>query len=459
MDVGHFHEKLATIFVYACAMASTMAMTIIIPVLPQMGEDLDTNIIGVVEAAFLAVLTLAVLFWGYQVDRISRRKVLAFSIIIWSSCSFLISIFAHSLAIYVTLRLIMALGLGATMPFAYSMLGDLATYRHRGFFSSGLDLIVIMGSGLGILLGGFIGPENWNLSFGIVCIFGICVYFPLLLVKFPLRGASEPEFGGTGFLSKRDESLYRLNINQLQEIFRKRTNIATFAQGTAALIPGVIFTYYLISLLSDQQNGGFGIDTGTATLLGLSFAFGRVIGYPTFGILGDFLGRKNRSRKALVATICMVAQGPLFLASFLFASLVDPAETSGQDNILFLLDQPFLILFGLLFFMASFIGGGSGPNRRSLLYDINRPEHRGSTGAIFNFTDQIGSAFGLLVGSLLLTYSSYLFVFTFVSLFYFIAALLWTPAIFFADNDSEILRNEMRARAREHSLNSTSNGK
>lgn len=453
--MGQFHEKLATMLVYACTMASTLAYTIVIPALPQMGEDLDTNIIGVVEAIFLAVLTFSVLFWGYQVDRISRRKVLAFSIMLWSSCSFLIFIFAHSLAIYVTLRLIMALGLGATMPFAYSMLGDLATYQHRGFFSSGLDLIVIMGSGLGILLGGFIGPENWNISFGIVSIVAICVYLPMLLANFPQRGASEPEFEAIRFLSKTDKSAYRLNINQLREIFRKRTNLAAFAQGTAALIPGVIFTYFLISLLSDQQNGGFGINTGIATLLGLSFAFGRVLGYPTFGILGDYFGSEKRNRKAMVATICMAAQGPFFFVSFLLATLVDPAETSGQDNILFLLQQPFLILFGLLFFLASFIGGGSGPNRRSLSYDINFPEHRGSIGAIFHFTDQIGAAFGLLIGSLLLAHYSYLSVFALVSLFYFIAALIWTPAIIFADNESASLRNEMCARARDHALNST----
>ncbi|MFX0117556.1 MAG: MFS transporter, partial [Candidatus Hodarchaeota archaeon] len=244
-----------------------------------------------------------------------------------------------------------------------------------------------------------------------------------------------------------EQLTFRLNLSQLSTILRKRTNLATFAQGTAALIPGVVFTYYLISLLSDNQKGGLGIETGTATILGLSFAFGRVIGYPIFGFLGDYLSVERKNRKAIVATVCMTIQGPLFMISFFFAAMIDSGETAGQENVFFILNQPFFILFGIFFFLASFVGGGSGPNRRSLLWDVNSPEHRGSTGAIFHFTDQMGAAIGLFFGSLLLSQADYLLVFALVSLFYFVAATLWMPAIKSANEDSDSLRKEMRLRA------------
>ncbi|MFW9914098.1 MAG: MFS transporter, partial [Candidatus Thorarchaeota archaeon] len=201
--------------------------------------------------------------------------------------------------------------------------------------------------------------------------------------------------------------------------------------------------------LSDQHKGGFGIDLGLATLLGLSFAFGRVVGYPVFGIIGDYFGRERRNGKAVVATVCMALQCPFFLMSFFFASLIDPSETSGKKEILWIFNQPYLLIFGFFFFVASFVGGGSGPNRRSLLYDINYPEHRGTTGALFYFSDQIGSVLGLTLGSLLLLRVNYLFAFAIVALFYLMAALCWTPAILYANGESKAMRNEMQLRAHQ----------
>jgi len=145
----------------------------------------------------------------------------------------------------------------------------------------------------------------------------------------------------------------------------------------------------------------------------------------------------------------MALQGFLFLLSIFFALMVDPAETTGKHSLFFILEQPFLILFGLIFFLASFVGGGSGPNRRSLLYDVNLPEHRGSTGAFFYFTDLLGSVIGLFFGTLLLTQLDYLPVFSFFLLFYFLAAAFWAPAINFANKDSEVLRQEIYSRAEE----------
>jgi predicted MFS family arabinose efflux permease len=108
-----------------------------------------------------------------------------------------------------------------------------------------------------------------------------------------------------------------------------------------------------------------------------------------------------------------------------------------------------MLIFGLFFFLASFVGGGSGPNRRSLLYDINYPEHRGTTGALFYFSDQMGSALGLFLGSLLLSQVNYLSAFVIVALFYLIAAFCWTPAILYANGESKAMRNEMQFRARQ----------
>lgn len=449
MKPNEIRETSTLMLIYACTLASGLAYTVIIPNFRQIEQDLGTNVLGIIEAGFIIVLTISVLSWGYQVDRISRRLLLAFSVLFYASCCFLISVLPQSLLSYLILRLLMAIGLGAIMPVTYSVLGDLASYKHRGFVSSGLDIAVIMGSGLGIILGALAGPNLWQVAFAAVGALGLLTIIPLLGLYFPPRGSSEPELHGVLTPETSSDRIYRVDFDQIGTILHKRTNLATFAQGTAALIPGVVFTYYLISLLSDQHKGGFGIDLGLATLLGLSFAFGRVVGYPVFGIIGDYFGRERRNGKAVVATVCMALQCPFFLMSFFFASLIDPSETSGKKEILWIFNQPYLLIFGFFFFVASFVGGGSGPNRRSLLYDINYPEHRGTTGALFYFSDQIGSVLGLTLGSLLLLRVNYLFAFAIVALFYLMAALCWTPAILYANGESKAMRNEMQLRAHQ----------
>ena len=78
---------------------------------------------------------------------------------------------------------------------------------------------------------------------------------------------------------------------------------------------------------------------------------------------------------------------------------------------------------------------------------MNPPEQRGSTGAFFHFTDQLGSATGLLLGSLLLAEFDYLLVFSFFMIFYFVAALFWAPSIKTATKESDDLREKMHLRA------------
>ena len=133
------------------------------------------------------------------------------SILLSSSCCFLISTITQSFFSYLVLRVLMACDLGAIIPVTFSIMGDLATYRRRGFFSSGLDLVMILGSGSGILLGAIFG---WKIAFGIVGLVVICVNIPLLLLNLPPRGFSEPEFEDLLSWGKTDEFSYRLDLNE-----------------------------------------------------------------------------------------------------------------------------------------------------------------------------------------------------------------------------------------------------
>ena len=137
-----------------------------------------------------------------------------------------------------------------------------------------------------------------------------------------------------------------------------------FLQGIFALMPSVIFTYYLISYIHDARYGGLGFPLEFSLILAMGPSTGRIFGYILFGYIGDVLHRKKDSwftqkGKAVVATITMILQCPIMIIAF---SVTIP----GFDSSLTLVEnmfRPEYIIFGCLFFLGAFIGGGSGPNR------------------------------------------------------------------------------------------------
>ena len=102
------------------------------------------------------------------------------------------------------------------------------------------------------------------------------------------------------------------------------------------------------------------------------------------------------------------------------------------------------------FFLGMLLGGASGPNRRSLSFDINEPEARGSISSIFTFADQIGASIGLFIASFLIPTLGYPQTFiAIVVIGYGLAMVLWIPSIFYVENDAKILRKILKDRAEQ----------
>ncbi len=106
------------------------------------------------------------------------------------------------------------------------------------------------------------------------------------------------------------------------------------------------------------------------------------------------------------------------------------------------------ILFSLLFWIGSFVGAASGPNRTALLYDISLPEHRGTLGALFSVTDQIGIIVGIILSTLSIDFLGYSMAFTLSLGFYFIAALVWAFSIISINNEKLKIQKIMNNRAK-----------
>ena len=414
---------LSPLFLFGLILVNGIGVTLPIPNLTLIGDFYNFSMMGYIEACFIVISTLFLIIWGYIIDRFDRKMILLTANTLWLFPSIVIALFPELLIIYTICRFGMAIGLAAFSPLAYSIVADSSYYTDRGVISSGLNLAWVGSSAAGIILGALF-TNDWRLSFGVLALFGLFLFLAQFFIEIPGRGASEPAFSGMDDY----EYHWKMNLDDLKIIRNTGSLKWLLIQGSFALIPGTVFTYWLVSFLSSKE--GLSVSIGLASIIAISIASGRAPGYVFFGLLGDkyTLKTSDSSVRAKIAALGMGFQGIIFLTAFIVLKI-----------------SP--ILFGLLFWLGSFIGAASGPNRTAILFDISLPETRGTIGAFYSLTDHLGAAFGLFLSTMFLQVLDYYLVFSGSLLFYVFAALSWYRCISYIKTDQKKIDSILEERA------------
>lgn len=449
MNLRSFYEK-NILFFFLVLFSGSIAYSIIIPLISRLEENFNFIYIGTIEAFFIAISTLSLFIWGYISDKYSRKLILniGFSVVIFSN---LLMVFVNNIELYTIFRFSMGIGLGTISPVSYSLAGDYIKINERSTVLGGSSVATISGSGIGIIIGSIFGAIDWRIPFLLIAIFYLLVLILFFKEKEPIRGEQEPEL--KEIIKQRHKKQIKIpviNYKTLFSIFKRNTNLSMITQGIFALIPSATLNYYLISFLTDSRYDGLGIPFIWATIFGLSAASGRIFGFLLWGYLGDYLYIKFQTIKikAIIVTLTIGIQAPIIALAFLWPI---PSYSVFQGAIgSYVLSSYTFIFFMITFFVGTFLGGASGPNRRSLSFDINEPEVRGTISSIFTFSDQIGAAIGLFIASFLIPNMGYREVFITLIIFgYGLAMLFWIPSIFYVNQDSKNLRMKMRKRAED----------
>jgi len=186
MKVIRQNPLFSLFFLFGLILLNGIGATLPIPNLSLIADYYSFPMIGFVEALFVGVSTIFLLFWGYFVDKTERKTIIWIANVLWIVPSFVIFLFPQHLMVYILGRLGMAIGLAAFSPLAYSILADFARYQNRGLISSGLNLAWVGSSAAGILIGGFFS-NSWYLSFGFIAIIGIIILSWEYLIVVPER--------------------------------------------------------------------------------------------------------------------------------------------------------------------------------------------------------------------------------------------------------------------------------
>lgn len=416
-------------FLFFLILLNGIGTTLPIPNLTQLADQYNFPLLGLVEALFVVILTFFLFFWGFLVDKLNRKQLLWAANVIWILPATMIFFLPNFIYIYILGRFGMAVGLSAFSPLAYSILADFTRYEDRGLLASGLNIAWVGSSAAGILIGGFFS-SHWNFSFGFIALLGVLIAVWQLFLHIPNRAKQEPSFS---FLEEYDYK-WRIELKQIPKALKSKTILYLLIQGIFALIPGSVYTMWLVSFLSSPN--GINITTiGSASVIVVIIASGRAVGYPFFGKVGDFYTKKRESSqiRAKIATVGMAGQAFFFFFAFVVVS---------SSSLYFL-------IFSILFWTGSFIGAASGPNRTSLLFDVSLPEHRGTLGALFSITDQLGIVIGIVLSTISIYLIGFRMTFSLCVSFYFIAALVWALSISTVNSEKMEIHNLLTLRAIE----------
>jgi MFS family permease len=147
--------------------------------------------IGVLMSAFVLVNGMVTLPAGYLADRWVRTRAASAAMALWSVVSAAGSL-APSFGALVVLRGALGFGQGVTDPSVSSLVPDYYVLERRGRAFSVQQSLTFVGTGLGVLAGGLIGPAfGWRTALVLVSLPGLAVALLVLRLREPSRGTAD----------------------------------------------------------------------------------------------------------------------------------------------------------------------------------------------------------------------------------------------------------------------------
>ena len=133
----------------------TLIYILFTPIKKEMAfTDLQLALLG--STSFVIFYTLLGIPFGRLADRVSRTRLIAFGLAVWSVFSGLTG-FAHSFWTIFLCRLMVGVGEATLGPAALSLLSDFFPVRMRATVQSIYSSAIALGGGLAFFLGGWIG--------------------------------------------------------------------------------------------------------------------------------------------------------------------------------------------------------------------------------------------------------------------------------------------------------------
>src|SRR5437667_4902877 len=158
---------------------------------PAMGNPSDAQL-GWLMTAFLIVYMMSSPLFGTLGDRMSRLRLIAFGVALWS-CATTMGGFVGSFAMLFVARATVGVGEAAYGPISPAVLADYYAPATRGRIMSIFYCAIPIGSALGYVLGGTVDSHfGWRAAFFVAGVPGLLLALPAFTVPDPPPGMGDP---------------------------------------------------------------------------------------------------------------------------------------------------------------------------------------------------------------------------------------------------------------------------
>lgn len=306
-------------------------------------------------------------------DRGSRVTIISLALAVWSVLTAAIGL-SRSFLTLALARFGIAIASAGCSPAAYSLIADIFPARRRGTAIAIYSLGISFGTWAGLSLGGFTADRlGWRNTFMVLGLPGLLFAVMLfLLVREPVRGRFEN--GNEDALHEyptRDAVRYLLSNRAFIGIALGFGLISCAASAFENWVPTYLIRSRGLTATEVGSISGF--------FQGLTGIFGALV----FGILSDFLARRDSRWYIWVPMISASIAGPMILLFFLVPGklaygcyFVVELAVSGYSAPLFAASQmllpPRLRAFGMatILFVLNVVGTGIGTFLTGWLSDI-----------------------------------------------------------------------------------------
>jgi predicted MFS family arabinose efflux permease len=326
----------------------------------------DTQV-GLLGSVFIWLYAIVGVPLGLVADRWSRKKLLALGVVIWSSLTAMAA-FARNYPMLVFSRMGVGLGEAACAPTATSWLGDLFRQDQR---SRALALFMVgvpVGGALSFFFSGPIAQAyGWRAAMILAAAPALLLVPALLLLHEPPRGASETQDASLS----QGSILHVLRIPTFWWIVISGALLNFNLYALATFLPAFFSRVHHVTLAHS------GIITGVVYLIG------GVCGGSLAGYLGDFIVRKRKDGRMLIASLAALLSVPMACLG-----VMQPAGSHVAAGVFFSLTYGALVMY-------------YGPVY-SAVQDFVAPHQRGTAMALYFMAMYMcGASFGpVLTGNL-----------------------------------------------------------
>ncbi|MET0728418.1 MAG: MFS transporter [Acidimicrobiales bacterium] len=386
-------------------------------------DEIDKNIVrgmitpikeefGVGDLGISVLLSLALLFnglitvpAGYLADRWNRNRAIGHTVLGWSAITAL-GATAVSFPMLVALRSALGFGQAITEPSAASLLGDHYPPEQRGKAFSIQQVMLLVGTGLGVALGGGLAAAfSWRVGLLVAALPGVFVAYLVFRQREPKRGSADlmaaigagriehAEGEGPALFEQGFAQFVRDMVSGLREDMRTIMSIRTMRYALVG-VAALLFTITGLAAWLPQyyeRHLHFEVGQGEA-MFGLLAILGGVPGVLVGGRVADRWAPRLQGGRLALPAIFIFAGTVCFTLSYLFR------EPAGATEVDWAVAGPaFALQLVGLFIMTMAI-----PGVRAGLTDAIPPHLRGAGFGAFNLVAVIfgTAAAPFIVGAL-----------------------------------------------------------